>query len=53
MTFLRPEPPTFEPPVNLCRGGCGKPMPRGQKCMACATRAVEAWKANRQKERTR
>lgn len=26
-----------------CRGGCGKSMPPGQKCVECATAAVEAW----------
>ena len=26
---------------NLCRGGCGKPMPPGQMCLVCATREAE------------
>ncbi len=28
---------------NRCRGGCGKPMPPGQMCMACAIRETERW----------
>src|SRR5919106_6753883 len=24
-------------PKELCRGGCGKPMPAGQACFECAT----------------
>ncbi|MGB2695153.1 MAG: hypothetical protein WBD55_08195 [Dehalococcoidia bacterium] len=27
-----------------CRGGCGKLVPRCQKCSECATKAVAAWK---------
>ena len=28
-----------------CLGGCGTLMPPGQKCIPCATAAVDAWKA--------
>jgi hypothetical protein len=28
---------------DLCRGGCGQLMPSGQKCVECATAAVNAW----------
>jgi hypothetical protein len=27
-----------------CQGGCGKPMPPGQKCYECAVAAVDAWR---------
>lgn len=31
------------PGYEWCRGGCGKPMPAGQKCSECAAAAVDAW----------
>jgi hypothetical protein len=32
------------PPPEPCRGGCGKPMSPGQRCVPCATQAVrEGW----------
>lgn len=31
------------PGVDRCRGGCGRSVPAGQKCVECATAAVEAW----------
>jgi hypothetical protein len=42
--------PGAEP--NLCRGGCGKEMPPGQMCMACAIRETEAWARTRGRGRT-
>lgn len=37
--------------LGLCRGGCGKSMPPGQMCMACATRATEEWAERRKRRR--
>lgn len=41
----------YEPVFDgLCRGGCGKPMPPGQSCTACATREAVRWaQARKQK----
>jgi hypothetical protein len=32
---------------GLCLGGCGKPMPPGQKCQDCAMRSVDDWTRRR------
>ena len=34
-------------PDGLCKGGCGKPMPPGQMCFACAQRDLEVWRESR------
>jgi hypothetical protein len=39
--------PFVAAPGVPCLGGCGEPMPVGQKCNDCATRAVEEWKARK------
>ena len=38
--------------VNVCRGGCGKPMPERQMCFECATKSVEEYVRQR-KDRKR
>jgi len=36
-------PTQADPGGEPCRGGCGKQVPAGQKCHACASRATTAW----------
>ena len=38
----------MRPGYWLCPGGCGREMPRGQKCFDCAAAAVAAWKERQQ-----
>lgn len=59
ITFPQDSPPSPGPTQivatsdarNLCRGGCGKPMPEGQSCFECASRVAEEWQAGRKKRR--
>lgn len=41
------DPSSPQPAGNFCLGGCGKVVPPGQKCIPCATAAVDVWVAAR------
>ena len=44
-------PPSQDDGLNLCRGGCGKPMPPGRMCFECAAREAEEWARGRKRRR--
>jgi hypothetical protein len=39
------------PPPEPCRGGCGRLVPTGQSCTACAVREVEEWREEKERKK--